>query len=111
MNEIVLAQMPGADGPSPFGPVVIMGLIFAFFYFLVMRPQQQKEREKENMRAALKKSDEVVTTGGLYGKVIDVKGPVVMLEIAQNVRVRVERRSIDAMAGSAPPKGEAKEKE
>jgi preprotein translocase subunit YajC len=95
MNELVLAQMGGADGPSPFGPVMIMVMIFGFFYFLVMRPQQQKEREKESFRAGLKKNDEVATAGGVLGKIIEVKGAIVWLEIAQNVRVRVERRAIE----------------
>jgi preprotein translocase subunit YajC len=95
MNQMVLAQMGGGEGPSPFGPVLIMMMIFGFFYFLVMRPQQQKEREKDTFRTTLKKGDEVATSGGLLGKVIEVKGTIVWLEIAQNVRVRVERRAIE----------------
>lgn len=108
MIPLQLAQIGGAEGPSPFGPVIVMGLIFAVFYFLVMRPQQQKEREKESFRAALKKNDEVLAAGGLYGRVVEVKGPVVWLEIAQNVRVRVDRRSIDPLA-PRPAKIEEKE--
>jgi preprotein translocase subunit YajC len=108
MNDLVLAQM--ADSPSPFGPIAVMGLIFAFFYFLVMRPQQKKEKERDAFREALKKNDEVVTVGGLHGRVVDLKGPVVWLEIAPNVRVKVQRRAIESPV-SAPPRAEAREKE
>jgi preprotein translocase subunit YajC len=104
--QLVQAQMAGGEGPSPFGPILIMGLIFGFFYFLVMRPQQKKESEKEAFRAALKKNDEVSTLGGLLGKVIEVKGPVVFLEIGQNVRVRVERRAIEPPVGAPAAKTE-----
>jgi preprotein translocase subunit YajC len=107
MNELVLAQA-AAEGPSPFGPILVMGLIFAFFYFLVMRPQQKREREKEAFRSGLKKNDEVVTIGGLYGRVVDLKGSIVWLELAPNVRVRVDRRSIE---GPATAKEGAKERD
>ena len=107
MNDLVLAQ---AAGPSPFGPIVVMAIIFAFFYFLVMRPQQQKERDKETFREALKRNDEVITTGGLYGKVVDLKGPIVVLELGSNMRVRIDRGSIESSATPARKK-ESRERE
>ena len=107
MNDLLLAQVAGAEGPSPFGPILVMGAIFAFFYFLVMRPQQTREREKEAYRSSLKKGDEVVTVGGLHGRVADVKGPIVLLDLGPNVRVKIERRSIEGPA--APAKSNDKE--
>ena len=95
MNDLVLAQ---ATGPSPFGPIIIIGMIFAFFYFLVFRPQQQREKEKETFRNNLKKNEEVVSVGGFYGRVVDLKGPIVVIELAPNVRVRIDRRSIERPA-------------
>ena len=114
MNPLTLAQMTGGDGPSPFGAMLPVIAIFAIFYFLVMRPQQQKQREEERnreaFRAGLKKSDEIVTSGGIYGRVIEVRGTVVLVELAPNVRVKVERRSIDAPP-SRPARSDEKEKE
>ncbi|MGH7859035.1 MAG: preprotein translocase subunit YajC [Candidatus Binatia bacterium] len=107
MSDLLFAQAAG-ESPSPFGPLLVMGLIFAFFYFLVMRPQQKKEREKETFRGNLKKNDEVVTVGGLHGRIVDVKGPIVSLELAPNLRVKIERRSIEGPTGS-PAKAEQKE--
>lgn len=108
MNQVVLAQMAGGDGPSAFAPMLMMVAIFAIFYFLVIRPQQSKEREKENFRGRLKKGDDVIAAGGLYGRVVDIKGSVVSLELAPNIRVRVDRRSIEPVAGRSA-KSEEKE--
>ena len=102
MNDLWLAQAFGGEGPSPFGPMGVMLAIFAFFYFLVIRPQQKREKDKESMRGGLKKGDEVVTTGGLHGRVVDMKGNILFLEIAPNVRVRMERASVEAVPSRSP---------
>jgi preprotein translocase subunit YajC len=108
MNQLVLAQLGGGDGPSAFGPAVMMTAIFAIFYFLVIRPQQTKERQKDDFRSKLKKGEEVLAAGGLYGRVVDIKGAVISVEIAPNVRVRVDRKSIEPLA-ARPAKAEEKE--
>jgi len=108
MSPLTLAQMVGGDGPSPFLPGLLMLGIIGIFYFIVIRPQQAKEREKDEFRSKLKKGDEVVAVGGLYGRVVDIKGQIVSLELAPNVRVRVERRSIEPLA-ARPAKAEEKE--
>ncbi len=109
MNQ-VLAQMGGAEGPSAYGPMLMMAAIFAIFYVLVIYPQQKREREKEKFRSNLKKNDEVVAAGGIYGRVVETKGSVVWLELAPNLRVKVERRSIEAAPGK-PPKAAEESKE
>jgi preprotein translocase subunit YajC len=112
MNELWLAQAFGGEGPSPFGPMGVMLLIFGFFYFLVIRPQQRREKDKEAMRASVKKNDEVVTSGGLHGRVVDVKANILFVEIAPNVRVRMERASVEAVpsrVGRSEEQGTAKE--
>jgi len=108
MNHVVLAQMGGPEGPSAFGPALMMIAIFAIFYFLVIRPQQKREKEKEDFRGKLKRGDEVIAGGGIYGRVVDLKGPVVWVELAQNVRVKVERRSLEPTA-MRPAKTDEKE--
>ncbi|HSD10895.1 MAG TPA: preprotein translocase subunit YajC [Candidatus Binatia bacterium] len=107
MNQLTLAQMTGGDGPSAFAPAVMMIAIFAIFYFLVIRPQQTKERQKDEFRSKLKKGDEVLAAGGLYGRVVDIKGSVISVEVAANVRVRVDRKTIEPLA--ARPKAEERE--
>jgi len=88
-------------------------LVFAVFYFLLIRPQQRKQREHRAMLANLKRNDEVITSGGLYGTVVQISDQVVTLEIAPNVRVRVVKEQITSLAPRPGKKGtetEGKEK-
>jgi preprotein translocase subunit YajC len=88
------------EGASPFGMLVPMLLIFLIFYFLLIRPQQRRQRELETMIKGLEKGDQVVTAGGLHGKVVGITDDVLTLEIAQNVRVKVSRAKVES-AGKA----------
>ena len=105
------AQSAGPGGLPPswaqFAPLV---LVFAVFYFLLIRPQQQKAKEHRTMLDNLKKNDEVITTGGLYGRVVALDARIVTLEIAPNVRVRVDRPQIASLAKSPTEEGKEKDK-
>jgi preprotein translocase subunit YajC len=81
------------------GPMLMM---FAIFYFLLIRPQQKKQRELQDWLKSLKKGDEVVTTGGLVGKISGITEHIVTLELQEKVRVRVLRSHI-AGKPPAPP--------
>ena len=72
-------------------------IIFAIMYFMVIRPQQKKQKDHQALLNKLKKNDEVMTSGGIYGKVVDLKETVVTLEVAPNVRIRVHRPQISAV--------------
>ena len=95
MTDIAFAQsapgLGGAGGMLGFLPLV---LVFAIFYFLLIRPQQKKAKEHQEMLSRLKKNDEVMTSGGIYGKVVTLADNVVTVEVAPNVRVRVHRPNI-----------------
>jgi preprotein translocase subunit YajC len=78
--------------------VIPLALLFAVFYFLIIRPQTKKAAEHTRMLASLRRNDEVVTTGGLVGRITEIGDKVVTLEIAPNVRVRVERPQIASMS-------------
>ena len=73
-------------------------LLFGIFYFLLIRPQTQKASSSTKMLEELKRNDEVVTTGGLIGTDRELGDRVVTLEIAHNVRVRVERTQVAALS-------------
>jgi preprotein translocase subunit YajC len=88
----------GAGQQVIFTTVIPLVFLFGIFYFLLIRPQAKKASDMQKMLAALKRNDEVVTTGGLLGKVIELGDKVVTLEIAPNVRVRVERAQIAALS-------------
>ena len=104
------AQAGPGGSPSPlvnFAPLV---LIFVVFYFLLIRPQQQKAKDHRMMLANLKRNDEVITAGGIYGKIISLTDKVVTLEIAPNVRVRVDRPQITSLARSQQEEDKEKDK-
>ena len=89
------AQQPGLEGMLfPLGVLV-------FFYFLFLRPQSKRAKEKKAMLEALSKGAEVVTTGGILGKVADFDDNFVKLEVADNFFIQVQRHAIDTMM----PKG------
>jgi preprotein translocase subunit YajC len=98
MIEVAFAQTaPGASGPGPLVTIFPFILIFVIMYFLVIRPQQKKAKTHQEMLNKLKKNDEVLTAGGIYGKVVALADNVVTLEVAPNVRVRVNRPQISAV--------------
>ena len=86
------------EGPGPLVQFFPLILIFVVFYFLLIRPQQQKAKAHRNMLGELKRNDEVVTVGGLYGRILELGEKVVTLELAQNVQVRIERSKIETVA-------------
>jgi preprotein translocase subunit YajC len=91
-----------AGGLISFVPIV---LIFAIMYFLMIRPQQKKVREHRSMVAALRRGDQVVTAGGLIGKVtkVDDQKAEVEVELAPNVKVRVVRSTISQVVSKTEP--------
>jgi preprotein translocase subunit YajC len=101
MNGIAWAQ--GAAGGAQGGlngllaslPMVLM--MVAVFYLIAFRPQQLKAKEHKLMLANLKKNDEIITNGGLYGRIMALADNVVTIEIAPNVKVRVSREQISTV--------------
>jgi preprotein translocase subunit YajC len=111
MWDIAYAQAgPGAPGPGPLMTLFPFILIFIIMYFLIIRPQQKKSKDHREMLGRLKRNDEVMTSGGIYGKVVALADEVVTLEVAPNVRIRVHRPHISTvMTGEKGSSKEAKE--
>ena len=101
-------QMPGgeAGGSSPlaFLPFV---LIFVVFYFLILRPQQKQGKERKKMLSELKRGDDIITSGGIYGKITNVsEDDIITLEVAKGLSIRISRSGIAGTQPSAQdPKG------
>jgi preprotein translocase subunit YajC len=91
----VLLQTSGTAGASnPLTSLLPLVLIIVVFYFFMIRPQVKRQKELKNYRNALQKGDKVITTGGIYGKITDIKEQAVTVEIADNIRVRVDKNAI-----------------
>jgi preprotein translocase subunit YajC len=84
----------GQTGGIMGNPIWMLVIMFAIFYFLLIRPQQKKAKQHKELLAALKKGDRVVSSGGLHGVVTGLTDDVVTMEIAPKVRVKVSRGSI-----------------
>ena len=96
------AQDAAAQGGlMSFLPLIV---IFAVFYFLLIRPQMKRSKEHRNLVAGLSKGDEVVTNGGLLGRITDVTESFVTVELADNVRVKIQRQAV----ANVMPKGTIK---
>ncbi|MEM7009137.1 MAG: preprotein translocase subunit YajC [Thermodesulfobacteriota bacterium] len=101
----------GADGEAgnPIITFLPFILIFVIFYFLILRPQQKQNKERKRMLSELKRGDDIITTGGLYGKILSVsEDDVITLEISKGVSIRITRAGI---AGSQPTATETNSKE
>lgn len=94
--SILLQAAPGAGGASSYSGILMMVLIFVVFYFFMIRPQQKRQKEIKKQREAMKAGDTVVTSGGIYGKVKDIKDATITIEIAENVRIKVDKNSVFA---------------
>ena len=90
--------------PAALGQFLPLILIFAIMYFLLIRPQQKKMKEHQNMVAALRRGDQVVTQGGIIGKVAKVKdNNEIDVEIAEGVKVRVVQNTVTQVLSKTEP--------
>ncbi|SHN60002.1 preprotein translocase subunit YajC [Desulfovibrio litoralis] len=87
------AAQGGLGGFASFVPLILM---FAIFYFLIIRPQQKKNKEYKEMQASLKVGDKVITAGGMYGEITEIKGDLAVVDLGNKVVVTVGRAYIAA---------------
>jgi len=98
------AQTAGQSQSSPISLIIMMVLFFGVFYFMAMRPQMKRQKEHRELLSKLAKGDEVVTNGGMAGRVDDIGEHFVTVEIADGVRVKLQKGAISAVL----PKGTLK---
>ena len=84
----------GGAQPSPIMSMLPILLIFIIFYFFLIRPQQKKQQEHLGMIKKLKKNDEVITNGGIYGTIVNVKDNSFVLRIDDNCKIEVQKNSV-----------------
>lgn len=101
-NAYAMAGEAGAQGGSGGAQGIFMLLImFAIFYFLLIRPQQKRAKQHKALIEALKPGDQVVTAGGIHGKVVAVQESIVTVEISSGVRIKISRSSIASSKAEA----------
>ncbi len=103
--ELQLAQtaQPEAGG-GVFGFLLPLGAMFLLLYALVIRPQQRQQKEQKQMLSQIQKGDQIVTSGGLHGRVTGIADDVLTVEIAERVKVKINRGAVASRVSAASPK-------
>lgn len=96
-NTILLQDAPQGN----FSSIIMIVVLIGIFYFFMIRPQQKRQKEIRKFREGLSNGDNVVTAGGIFGKIRDVKDTYFIIEIADGVRIRVDKGSVYPSASDA----------
>jgi preprotein translocase subunit YajC len=90
-----MGQPGGTGGQSnPLVTFLPLILVFVVFYFFMIRPQMKKQKDMTNYRSSLKKGDKVITTGGLYGKIYEVKDNYVIVDVGGDIKLRIDKSAL-----------------
>lgn len=92
--NILLAAQPNGGESDPIGTFLPLVLIIVVFYFFMIRPQMKKQKEAKKFRENIDKGSDVITLGGIYGKVVEVADDHVMLQIDTNVKIKVDKNAL-----------------
>jgi preprotein translocase subunit YajC len=91
----LMGQPTGATGQTnPLVTFLPLILVFVVFYFFMIRPQMKKQKEMNTYRSSLKKGDKVITTGGIYGRVNEVKDNYVTIEVGGDVKLKIDKNAL-----------------
>ncbi len=99
MKSLLIAMAPpqGGQGGTDYSWILMFAVVIGIFYFMIMRPQQKRQKERQKLLDSMKKGDKVITAGGLHGTIVGIEDKTLLLQIADNVKVKVERSSISVV--------------
>jgi preprotein translocase subunit YajC len=95
-NVLLQVANPAAGGGGSYMSIMLIVAMVAIFYFFMIRPQQKRQKDIQKAREAMKTGDKVVTAGGIHGRIKEVAEKSMLIEIADGVRIRVDKASIYA---------------
>lgn len=84
-------------GGSLISTLIMFGAIFAIFYFMIIGPQQKRAKEREKLLSNIEKGDKIVTSGGVHATIVGIEEKTVLIEIAPNVKIKIERSGIGSV--------------
>ena len=105
-TQYLIAMAPpqgGEAGGGIMSTLIMFGLIIGIFYFLILRPQQKRQKERQKMLDAVKKGDKIVTSGGLHGTVVGTDDKTLLVQVADNVKMKFERSAIASILREGEP--------
>ena len=107
------APTPGAEGgvpagaaeaPSPFQPLIFIGVMLVVFYLLLIRPQQKRAKKHKQLVESLKRGDQVITSSGIFGRIAALEGATLTIEIAKGTEIKVLRSHVAGLANQETEK-------
>ena len=104
ISDAVAEAAPGAQQADPMTSLIFFGGMILIFYFILIRPQSKRAKEHRELVAGISKGDEVITNGGVLGKITDVSEQYVTLEVADNVEMKIQKSAVATVL----PKGSLK---
>jgi preprotein translocase subunit YajC len=102
----MMGPQAGGQQGNPLGMLMPMVIIFAIFYFMMIRPQQRKDKERRKMIDELKSGDRILFSGGIIGTVTNIKDQILSVKIAENVKVEISRGAVNRVLGKDDKVGE-----
>jgi len=100
----------GGDGGSGIASTLVMfALIIGIFYFMILRPQNKRQKDRQKLLDSLKKGDKVITAGGMYGTIAGIDEKTVLVQVADNVKMKFERSSVTTILGDGTESRDVKE--
>jgi preprotein translocase subunit YajC len=84
----------GGSAGSPLNSILFLVLLIVVFYFFMIRPQVKRQKDLKNFRESLQKGDKIITTGGIYGKINNIAGNVVTIDVGNNVTIKVDKSAL-----------------
>jgi len=101
----ILMMQPSGGGDAGQGlmsTLLMFALIIGIFYFMILRPQQKRAKDRQKLLDALKKGDKVVTAGGMYGTIAGIEEKTVLVQVADNIKMKFERSAITSVVSEGP---------
>jgi preprotein translocase subunit YajC len=92
-----MAPSGGDAGQGLSTTLLMFAIIIGIFYFMILRPQQKRQKERQKLLEALKKGDRVITSGGMYGTIAGIDEKTVLIQVADNVKMKFERSSVTSV--------------
>ena len=100
---LFMGQPNQGEGPGLMSNVILFGSIILIFYFMIIRPQQKRAKERQKLINSMKKGDKVITSGGMYGTIAGLDEKTVLVEIADKIKVKLDRSAITTIISESAP--------
>ena len=94
----IIAMAPqGGNGGGIFSTLIMFSLIIFIFYFMILRPQQKRQKDRQKLLESVQKGDKIVTVGGVHGTIVGMEEKTVLVQIADNVKVKLEKSAVSSI--------------